>query len=283
MLELSTQFFGMALALLAAGVWGSGDYAGGMAVRRADPFQVIVLAAVSGMALLLVAAVFVRESWPSTSSILWSLAAGSSGALGLTALYAGIARGRAAVVAPTTAVVGAMIPVGFGLVTQGLLKTTQIVGVVLALVGLWLVSRPASQPNNSTPSGLLYGLVAGVGISGFLIFIAQVDEGHIVLPLIVARVASVVVGGAILMSRGTPMPRVAGGTFALVAGLFDAGGNVLYLWSENFIRIDIAAVLSSMYPVVTVLLARWLMKQAVSRPQWVGLFCCLGGVTLIAL
>jgi drug/metabolite transporter (DMT)-like permease len=283
MLELSTQFFGMALALLAAGVWGSGDYAGGMAVRRADPFQVIVLAALSGMVLLLVIAVFVRETWPSTASMLWSLAAGSSGALGLTALYAGIARGRAAVVAPTTAVVGAIIPVGFGLVTRGLLTNTQVAGIALALVGLWLVSRPASQPNDSKPSGLSYGLLAGVGVSGFLIFIAQVDEGHILLPLVVARVASVVVGLIILLSRGTPMPRLAGGSFALAAGLFDAGGNVLYLWSENFIRIDIAAVLSSMYPVITVLLARWLMKQAVSKPQWVGLFCCLGGVTLIAL
>ena len=113
------NMLGIILALVAAVLWGSGDFSGGFATRKANPFQVLALSAIAGMVVLAVAALFAQESLPSGMGILWSLLAGLSGAVGITSLYTALSRGNAAAVAPISAVLGAALPVGFTFLTRG--------------------------------------------------------------------------------------------------------------------------------------------------------------------
>jgi drug/metabolite transporter (DMT)-like permease len=277
----SPLLLGLSLALAAAGLWGAGDLSGGLGVRRGHPFGVLLISLLSGIVLLGVAWLVWPQGRPASADLLWGLCAGAAGSLGLAALYTGLGRSQAAVVAPATAVVGATIPVSFGLATQGLLAPPQLAGIAAALLGLWFVS--ASKRNSGGGStGLVHGILAGVGVGVFLIAMAQVSPGSVLAPLIAARFAGVVVAGLVLFITRTPWPGVSDNPWALCAGLFDAGGNLLYLLAVHRMRIELAVVISSLYPAVTVLLAARFMHQRVGGRQWLGVALCLAGVGLLS-
>ena len=262
-------------------MWGSGDYCGGRAARRLDSFQVLGLAAVAGVILLTLAAFGRGETLAVDAGAAWAAGAGLSGALGIVALYRGLAIGSAAAVAPAAAVVAAALPVLFSAVTEGAPRPVQSVGFALALAGIWLVARAAPRGTESR-AGVRLGLLAGVGFGGFLILIAQVEVSSVFVPLAIARAVMLVVGVLVLVGRGLALPGLASSPMALLAGILDAGGNVLYLLARQHVRLDVAAVLSSLYPVATVLLARVVSDEPVSPTQWVGAGVCLAAVGLIA-
>src|SRR3990172_11180987 len=135
--------FGIISGLASALVWGTGDFVGGVAARRASQFKVVALSALAGLSVLIPAAVLAGESFPSGRTIAWSLAAGISGAVGIAALYQGLSTGAAAVVAPTSAVVGAALPVLAGSLLQSLPSPTDLAGIMIGLTGIWLVGRLA--------------------------------------------------------------------------------------------------------------------------------------------
>jgi drug/metabolite transporter (DMT)-like permease len=272
---------GVVLALASAFVWGSGDFCGGRAATRHDPFQVLGLAAVSGIAMLLAIAVATSETFQLDRSLWWACAAGVGGAGGIVALYRGLAIGSAATVAPAAAVMAAALPVLFGVLTEGPPRSIQLAGFALAMAGIFLVARAAQNAPGSR-AGIRLGLLAGVGFGAFLILIAQVREGAVFVPLAIARAMMLATAVGVLRARGTPSPGFLSNPMALLAGVLDAGGNVLYLLAQQRVRLDIAAVLSSLYPVATVLLARVLLAEPVTRMQWFGAGVCLGAVVLIA-
>jgi drug/metabolite transporter (DMT)-like permease len=271
---------GVVLALCSALVWGSGDYCGGRAARRLDPFQVLALAAVSGISLLAVAALMAGESRPGLDSIMWSAAAGVAGACGIVALYRGLAVGNAATVAPLAAVVAAILPVLFTIALEGRPQAVQLGGFVLALAGIGLVAR-ATPTGGDSQIGARLGVLAGVGFGGFLILIAQVEAASVYLPLAVARFVMLLTAIATLTARRMPFPAPFGTPIGLLAGVLDAGGNILYLLARQQVRLDVAAVLSSLYPVSTVVLARVVSREPVTRLQWFGAAVCLLAVVLI--
>lgn len=260
-------------------MWGSGDFAGGFAARRSHQFQVLALSALSGIIMLLGCAALFREALPPASSLRWALAAGLSGAVGIAALYRGLAIGSAATVAPTAAVITAALPVVVSGLTAGLPSSTQLFGFAAAIVGIWLVARApsAEQPGR----GLTHALVAGVGFGGFLILIAQVHSDLVFLPLAVTRSVTLTIAVALMIARRVPAPGVTANPLALVAGVLDAGGNVLFLLARQHTRLDVAAVLSSFYPVATVVLARVVLNERITRIQWLGAGVCLAAVALI--
>ena len=272
---------GIVLALASALVWGSGDYCGGRAARRHDPFQVLVLAAMAGVVMLTAAALARGEAFALDTALVWAAAAGLAGALGIAALYQGLAIGSAAAVAPTAAVVAAALPVLFTAATTGLPGPLQTIGFALALAGIWLVARAAPE-GLASRAGIRLGLLAGVGFGGFLILIAQVDVASVFVPLSVARAMMLAVGVLVVARQQSRLLTPASNPVALLAGLLDAGGNVLYLLARQHVRLDIAAVLSSLYPVATVLLARVVSHEPVTPTQWVGAAVCLASVGLIA-
>ncbi|MBA3072968.1 MAG: EamA family transporter, partial [Anaerolineae bacterium] len=127
----ATNLLGILMAFTSALVWGSADFIGGLATRRRDQYQVVMLSALSGMALLVLAALIFGESFPTWKGVFWAALAGLAGAVGIAALYKGLSIGESAVVAPTSAVIGAGLPVAFGFLTEGLPDPLRLVGFVL--------------------------------------------------------------------------------------------------------------------------------------------------------
>ena len=264
-------------------VWGGGDFLGGMATRRIHQFQVVVLAALSGAAIFLPFAILLGEPVPSPLSLAWSAAAGVSGAVGVAAFYQALSTGPSAMVAPTAAVVGAAVPVLVAGVLEGLPSPSRGVGIALGLAGIWLVSRPAASANRGGRTESVLAVIAGVGFGGFFVFIAQVEEGLIFGPLVIAKLAALVFGAFCLLGWRQPLPRPAGTPLAILAGVLDAGGNLFFLLAQQFTTLAIAAVLSSMYPIATILLSRTVLHERVIRQQALGVGLCLAAVILVAI
>lgn len=271
---------GVLLALCSAGVWGSGDYLGGRAATRSDPFQVLALAAGSGIAMLVGVALWVGEPWALTAGLLWAALAGLSGSFGIVSLYRGLAIGSAASVAPMASVIAAAMPLVYSTVVNGAPRTVQLAGFLLALAGIWLVARGTPDGADSR-AGLWLGTLAGVGFGGFMILIAQVDVAAVYVPLVVARAMMMVTAVVTLTARRLPFPSPLSHPIALAAGLLDTGGNVLYLLARQHVRLDVAAVLSSLYPVATVSLAWVVGHERITRTQWAGAAACVIAVLLI--
>jgi len=280
---LPADLLGILLALTSACVWGAGDFSGGFAARRDSQYKVLALAALSGIAVLAVAAALRGESLPSPASTMWAMLAGAAGGLGLAALYRALSLGHAASVAPTAAVVGAVLPVVFGSLVEGLPGITRLAGFALACLGIWLVSQTAPQNIEVSRPSFVLACLAGAGFGGFFIFIAQVERGLVFTPLIVTRCITLFVALLLLRIRRLSWGPVAPNPTALVAGVLDAGGNVFYLLAKQATRLDVAAVLSSLYPASTVLLSCIILKEKVTRTQWLGVAVCLAAIVFITI
>lgn len=288
-------------ALTAALVWGAADFSGGRATRHLSQYQVLALAGVSGGIALLLLALYRRESLPASEDLLWAIAAGFSGAMGLGALYRGLSAGNTALVAPVAAVVGALAPVVFELFLREPPSGWQWLGFGLGLAGIWLVSQTDPDLHHLRRSGLAFGFTAGACFGAYFILIGQIKPGPVFAPLFVSRCTTLAVALVMLLLRREELPfrftQPQGSAEALhltfpvilpraaqlayLAGFLDAGGNIFYLLAAQASRLDVAAVLSSFYPAVTVILAARLAHERLSRGQWAGLVTCLVAVILI--
>ena len=279
----SSHSFGVIFALVSALLFGAGDFSGGFASRRSNQFQVLALSAVASVTILAVFVLLWGEPLPTPRSSLWAVLAGIAGALGLAALYRGLSLGDAALVAPTAGVIGAALPVVFSAFTEGLPNETQLAGFITAGLGIWFVTRSPSTSGAEYRQGLVLAALAGVAFGGFFILIAQVDSGALFAPLLVAKVAAVCVALLLLRFSGIPLPSPKSSLVALLAGILDAAANASYLFARQFTRLDVAAVLASLYPAATVFLAYMLLKEKISHVQWIGVTLCLLAITLIIL
>lgn len=279
---MPTHLTGLLLALVSAASWGGGDFAGGLATRRGNVFSVLVVAALSGFVLLLLGVLVVGEALPDRWSMVWAAASGASGGLGIAALYRALAIGRAATVAPSAAVTGAVLPLIVASATAGFPAPLQQVGFVIAIVAIWLSSRGPSDDGRPARRGLPLAMIAGVFFGGFFVFLGRVAEGPVLAPIAIARFATLVVAViAAGVTRSGKLPRRSL-ILACLAGLLDTGGNACYLISTQFTRLDVAAVMASIYPAVTVLLSRFFIKEKISKAQWIGIAGALTAIALIA-
>jgi drug/metabolite transporter (DMT)-like permease len=286
---LSNDLFGILLALTSAAIWGGGDFSGGFASRRSSPFQVLALSALSGIGALAVFAVLAGERLPSPGSALWAGLAGLTGALGLACLYRALSFGQAASVAPTAAVIGAALPVGFSILTAGLPGASRLAGFGLALVGIWLVSQGTVQDQAASPlayfrqAKVWLACLAGLSFGAFFILIGQVEPDRVFTSLIISRSATFVVAVGLLRASRQGMISPAANPVAFLAGILDAGGNVFFLLARQFTHLEVAAVLSSLYPASTVLLSYFIFKETISPRQWLGVAVCLAAIGLITV
>jgi drug/metabolite transporter (DMT)-like permease len=278
-----TNLLGILMAFTSALVWGSADFTGGMATRRRDNYQVLVLSALSGLGILVIATVIFRESFPSWNGVFWAAMAGLTGTVGIAALYKGLSIGESAVVAPTSAVIGAGLPVAFGFLTQGLPDPIRLVGFVLAFAGIWIVSQTSTEKTGDHRKGFILAVIGGLGFAGFMICMSRVDSAKVFSPLIVAR--SMVVLGSWVMLRfnKTGFPTLRGNWISVLAGVLDVGGNIFFMLAKHFTRLDTAVVLSSIYPAATVILTGLILKERISLKQWGGVIVCLAAIVLITI
>lgn len=277
---LSTITAGLSLG--AAASWGAADFSGGFATKKANAFGVVVVAHGTGLVFMLVLALLVHDPLPGRSALLWGIAAGLAGGIGLAAFYRALAIGQMGVNAPIAAVLTALFPVIVAFREQGLPTTLQFGGFALALVGIWLLASPPGQ--TARPKGIGLAIVAGLGFSGFLVCSRLAGTRSLFWPLVAARVASVVLMVMIVaVSRVEWHPDRKSLAYMVIAGILDSTGNALFVAATQHGRLDAAAVLSSFYPASTVLLARFILKERISPLQGAGIFAALISVPLIAV
>ncbi len=219
------QFISILSGLAAALSWGAGDFAGGLASRRAAAVRVVLVSQLVGGAALVALGLLLRESRPAATDVLWGALAGLAGGLGLLLLYLSLARGKMGVAAPLTAVASGGIPLLVGLVVEGLPGAAQMGGFALALLAIWVISRP-DEAGDFRPRDAVLPLLAGVGFGTFLAIIGRLGDGAgFVWPLVAARVASVAmlavvvfVQGAGERGRGGAGEQASGGRWQVAGG-----------------------------------------------------------------
>jgi drug/metabolite transporter (DMT)-like permease len=275
------------LGLLAALSWGTGDFAGGMATRRAAETAVVLGTETVGLLLLLVVAPLVGGS-PTAADIGLGSLAGVVGVGGLALLYRGLAQGRASVVAPLSAVGAAVLQVAWGLAGGEQPGGWALVGIVLALVAIGVVAGSADEP--AEPGGLSRraeiqcGLGAAVGFGFYLILISETSDGAGLWTAVAARAAPVVLLVVVLGLLRRPL--VPGrDVFGLVsiAGATDAGANALLLVAVRTGLLSVVAPVANLYPAVTVVLARAFGHERIGRFRLAGLVLAVASLVLISI
>lgn len=275
---IATVVFGLAASLS----WGSGDFSGGLASRRAKTVSVVVADYTVGFALMVILALVTREPFPQPLDILWGALAGIVGVLGLLVFYTALASGKMGIVAPVSAVLTAALPALFSAFTVGLPAPLQLVGFALALVAIGLIAREHGGKGSTQGIGL--ALLAGVGFGVFFILISRVSPGSTFWPIAVARLTSVGLLAIITVLRRQPIQPFKGvALLVTVAGILDAVGNSFFVLAAHSGRLDVAAVLSSLYPAATVMLAALVLHERVQRVQAVGILFALVAIPLISV
>ncbi|NUT10743.1 MAG: EamA family transporter [Nonomuraea sp.] len=270
------------LATACAVVYGTADFFGGLASRRSQVLSVVALSQLAGLALILVLLPLLPGA-VSASALLWGLLAGLSGAAGLALFYRALATGVMSVVAPTTAATSAALPVLYGLATGERPAFWALAGVVLALGSIVLISRDRSAGRGSVMS-VLVSLAAGAGFGGFFILLAVAPSDAGLWPLVGARMSSVTVVVLLaLVTRRSLRPGAGSLRVILAAGALDMAANVLFLLAQRQGLLSLVAVLVSLYPASTLLLARQVLGERLRGVQIAGVACALAAVTLIAV
>lgn len=272
--------------LLSAIVWGGGDFAGGLASRRVGAWRAVFYAEIIGLGLLLAALAIYREGLISTRGLLLGAAAGAIGSLGLLALYRAMQVGKMSIAAPVSALLAALLPVVVGALTAGLPPLTQMAGVGLALLSIWLVSQTEGDARLRLArlSDLRLPLVAGIGFGTYFILIHGVAQEATLWPMIASRAGGTLVLVAVLfLRRESPKIPRAGWPLVAVSGTLDVGGNLFYVLAAQTGRMDIAAVLSSLYPGMTALLAWFVLKERISCGQRLGILAALAAIVLMTI
>jgi drug/metabolite transporter (DMT)-like permease len=271
------------LATACAIVYGTADFFGGLATRRAQVLSVVTLSQLAGLALILGLLPLLPGAY-SDPALAWGLAAGLSGAAGLVLFYRALATGVMSVVAPTTAVTSAALPVVFGLAAGERPRAWALVGVALALGSVLLVSQDKSGGGRGSLTSVLVALAAGAGFGGFFILLSMAPHESGLWPLVGARLSSVTTVALLaLLTRRTLRPGPGSLHIIVAAGVLDMAANVLYLLAQQDGLLSLVAVLVSLYPASTLLLANRVLGERLRPVQLGGVLCALASVALIAV
>ncbi len=272
------------LSLVTAALFGTGDFCGGLAAKRTSVVQVVLGSHLVGLVGVVAASLVLAEQFL-VADFLLGMAAGAFGGLGVGLLYRGLARGPMGVVAPLTAVTSASAPAAWGVGFGDSLSGLAWIGIVLAVMAIGLVSSTSGGPASSvTVQVVVEALLSGIGFGAFFILIDATDAVSAPWPVVGSRLLTTVgIGGFLLARRGTGALEWGGaGLLIVLTGVFDTGSNVLFLYATHEGLLTTVAVLSSLYPVATVLLARLVLDERMTRPQIAGFLAAMAATVLIA-
>ena len=270
------------MALSAAASWGAGDFTGGLATRRSDTFRAVLAIFGVGLVALTLVALALGEAFPSRADLFWGVVSGLAGMVGIGFLFRGFATGRMGIVAPVSAVLSTVLPVVFNAFTVGPPRALQLVGFGIALVGIWLLSQP--EWGGRRAAGIGMAVMAGLGFGGFFIALDQVSEHAVFWPLVAGRLAACVVMVAFALATRRPMlVRQAPVRLFVMAGMLDVVGNLFFLLATQTGRLDVTAVLASLYPAVTTILAWLVVREEMARLQVVGVVAAILAIVLITI
>lgn len=302
------------LGLSSAVIWGAGDFSGGLSARRIRVLPLVTVAHGFGMVCLLTLLWLFHPATPHGMVFGWGVVAGVANGCALLAFYRALSLGNMGATAAISGLLTAALPVIFSLVTIGAPLPHQQAGLLLAAVAIWLIS---SQPRQNADSLLsisdpnfrrqqrmqwMLAVLAGCGFGVFLIATRLANSSGMLWPLVTGKIGSLSVmavgwllflafrkqhatqpaGEHAWLSSGPGSNLRAGLALALLTGLFDTCGNFLFLAASRAGRLDIAAVLSSLYPASTILLAVWLLRERTSKRQAIGMAAAVIAVALVA-
>ena len=278
---LTSQLAPAASAFAATCAWGVSDFVGGYASRRANPFLLTTITHVSGTSLMVFLALLFHSPFPGRHALIWAMAAGLSGGVALAFFYRALSQGNMGLTAPVSAVLGAAIPTAFGIFTEGAPGPVPIIGFFLAGIGIWLISR--SEGPTGKPRGLGTAFLAGIGFAGYFLGMREAGSGSVFWLAGMSRVVAFFTTGTIVLvaRQFGPMDRT-GVRWGLTAGVLDVTGSAMFIFASQTGRLDAAVLISSLYPAITVLLARLFLNEHFSRWKVVGLLAALLAVPLIA-
>lgn len=283
------------LSLCAAAAYGLSDFIGGVVSRRVNPWAIAFTAQLGG-AVAILALSAVTDGSPRPEDLGWAVLAGLGNGVGTAFLYRGLSSGRMGVVAPISGVGAALVPLLVGLVTGERPAVLAWAGIVAALPAIWLVARePTPDPPVGTTeapepavtsgsSGAIDGVMAGLGFGVLFAALGQVPESSGFLPLALNQGVGMAVVAALAAVMGhTFWPRQAAAYLGLVSGLLGATAVLLFLTATQTGLLTISAIITSLYPAFTVLLAAALLRERIHRGQGFGLLLCAVAVALITV
>lgn len=270
------------LALGSALAYGLADFVGGLLSRRTGVWSVAAVGQATSTVCTAVVALLVTGD-PGAGDWIWGATAGVGSGVGTVFLYRGLASGRMSVVAPLSAVGAALLPVLVGIAAGERPAALTWLGVGCAFPAIWLVSRTRDGTTPPARGGVVDGLLAGVGFGVLFTTLGQVPDSAGLGPLALAQAVSVVVIVAIAVTlRSSWLPRDRFAAAAGVAGLLGAVATGLFLLATQSGLLAVAAVLSSLYPAATVLLAALVLHERIGRAQGLGLLLAATAVGLVA-
>ena len=270
------------LGLLTAITWGAADFNGGLATKRSNPYGVVLVSHIISAFLLMILTLILGESIPPVKDWFWASGAGLFGSVGLLFLYRALADGRMSIAAPITAVLAAGISVLFGAFIHGIPNSWMLLGFIFAITAVWLISGDGQKIGKR--DHLRLPLIAGVSFGVFYLCLERASHSSILWPMVVMRIVSIssFIAYATL-SKQAWRPTRESITPIIMSSILDTIGNASYVLSARYGRMDIAAVLGSLYPGATVLLAWVFLKEKISRIQAFGILLALGAIILLTL
>lgn len=271
------------LGLCAAATWGGSDFVGGLGARRASAIRIVACDHLSSFLVLLAYCTAVRLPLAAPRDLLFAALGGFVGALGLVVFYRALAMGAMGLTAALTGLVTALEPVLFAFMRQGLPPVVTLAGISLGLVAIWLITcTPANGGQRTPPRALLLATLAGVCFGAQLVLFKLAAGGGMVWTMTSARCA-----GSVAMLLAVALAPQKGDWKGfwrpgLITGVLDTAGNFFYLAAAQVGRLDVAALVASMYPAGTILLAAVVLRERPTRRQLAGMGLALGAVLLLS-
>jgi len=281
------QFAPAAYSVTAVLLWGTSDFAGGYGCRRANAFVLTAFSHLCAFVWMLVIALASHAVFPDRASVLWAILAGSIGGFSLAIFYRALAEGQMGLSAPIAALLGAAIPTMVDIALQGAPSRWSLIGFALAITAIWLITRSEPQADSGNgqvgrPKGVAAAALAGVGFAGFYLCIHQAG-GSAIWDAAISRIGSFTATAiAVIATRASLKLDRPAAALGLFAGFLDVTGTAFFIFASQRGRLDEAVVITSLYPAITVLLARLVLKEHFSRWKFVGLLSALAAVPLIA-
>jgi drug/metabolite transporter (DMT)-like permease len=276
------EILAVAYGLAAASSWGTSDFSGGFVTKTSSVFGVLLVVNIIGTVLLTICALWIGGPVPDITSLILGALAGIAGLIGLAAFYKGLASEHMGMVASLAAVISAALPVFFGMLMEGFPSNRQIAGFAAAFAAIWQLSV-SEKFHTIRWRQLSLPATAGIAFGFSFILIDQAVEQSLLWPLLAAKMMGTVVLITLLrIFRIGTMPLKHKYPIVCLTGFFDAAGTAFYASAAQVGRLDISAVLASMHPAITAFLAWVILRERLSRRQWIGVVAALIALALIA-
>ncbi len=293
-----------ALGLLAAALWGGGDFSGSVAVKRAGSniraaLSVVLIGHLLSLATVGTLAMLHGDAFPHGAPLYWGIGGGIVSGISLVGFYIALASGHMGSAAAVSGLLCAVVPAVVSGFTDGAPGWRRIAGFLLAGAAIWLIASASGAGHKATRSAMLLSTVSGIGFGIYFVSLKFAGEAGLLWPMGAARIGSAATCGILLLamtlrSRGKdgnnsnnsgPFAHGKWLTLVWIAGgaALDTGGNLSLLAATQQGRLDVAAVLASIYPASTILLAAAVLKEHTTRRQRLGMLLALPAVVLITL